>query len=232
MLVEFTMISQNRLAVETHPGLPRWFDVIVSFSALVICSPLLALLAVAVALTSPGPVLFRQQRVGLNGQQFTLYKLRTMRNSNGPFKLATTHDPRITPLGRLLRKLKLDELPQFWNILKGDMSLVGPRPEVPQYVNLTNAGWQGVLRVRPGLTDPLTLLLANEEKLLTECEGDSERFYLETLVPFKLGGYLNYLDNRTWWSDIKVLLNTVTVLFRSRNELPTAEEIAMLSVKH
>lgn len=220
----------NNAGTGNSAGLPRWFDVTVAATALVLSSPLLALLAIIIAFSSPGPVLFRQERVGLNGRRFILYKLRTMRISSDPFRLATTGDSRVTPVGKLLRKLKVDELPQFWNILKGDMSLVGPRPEVPQYVNLTNSRWQLVLAFRPGLTDPLSLLLADEEKLLTECEGDSEQFYLETLQPFKLRGYLEYLNKRSWWSDIRVLLKTVAVLvFRGRTHMPTADEISILS---
>ena len=226
------MIVQQRSETRSNPGLPHWFDVTVALIALTVSTPLLALLAIIIATTSRGPVLFRQERVGLNGRRFVLYKLRTMRVSSEAFRLATTGDSRVTPVGKLLRKLKLDEIPQFWNIIKGDMSLVGPRPEVPQYVNLTNSGWQMVLAVRPGLTDPLSLLLADEEKLLSECEGDSEQFYLETLQPFKLRGYLQYLDKRSWWSDIKVLLNTGAVLvFRGRNTTPTADEISIPSIK-
>jgi len=227
------MMAPKKSGTGSNAGLPRWFDVTVALTALILSTPLIALLAIIIAITSPGPVLFRQERVGLNGRRFILYKLRTMRVSSEAFRLATTGDPRVTPVGKLLRKLKLDEVPQFWNIMKGDMSLVGPRPEVPQYVNLTNSGWQLVLAVRPGLTDPLSLLLADEEKLLTEYEGDSEQFYLETLQPFKLRGYLQYLDKRSWWSDIKVLLNTAAVVvFRGRNPTPTADEISVLSIKH
>lgn len=226
------MIVQQRSETRSNPGLPHWFDVTVALIALIISTPLVALLAIIIATTSRGPVLFRQERVGLNGRRFVLYKLRTMRVSSEAFRLATTGDLRVTPIGKLLRKLKLDEIPQFWNIIKGDMSLVGPRPEVPQYVNLTNSEWQLVLAVRPGLTDPLSLLLADEEKLLSECEGDSEQFYLETLQPFKLRGYLQYLDKRSWWSDIKVLLNTgAVIVFRGRNTTPTADEISIPSIK-
>ena len=226
------MIAQKRSGTGSNAGLPRWFDVTLAATGLILSTPLLAVLAIIIALSSPGPVLFRQERVGLNGRRFILYKLRTMRTSSDGFRLATTGDPRVTPVGKLLRKLKLDEIPQFWNILKGDMSLVGPRPEVPQYVNLTNSRWQLVLAVRPGLTDPLSLLLADEEKLLSECEGDSEQFYLETLQPYKLRGYLQYLDKRSWWSDIKVLLNTAAVVvFRGRTPMPTADEISILSMK-
>ncbi|MDQ2922318.1 MAG: sugar transferase, partial [Acidobacteriota bacterium] len=193
---------------------------------LAISAPLLAVVGVIIAATSPGPVLFRQERVGLNGRRFRLYKLRTMRVSNEAFKLTMVDDARVTPVGKVLRKIKVDEIPQLWNVLKGDMSLVGPRPEVPQYVNLENSSWQLVLAVRPGMTDPLSLRLANEEKLLSERKGDCERFYLDALQPFKLRGYLQYLERRSWYSDIKVLLQTALVPFSPGSRpTPTAEDL-------
>jgi lipopolysaccharide/colanic/teichoic acid biosynthesis glycosyltransferase len=135
-------------------------------------------------------------------------------------------DNRVTRVGRLLRKTKLDELPELWNILKGDMSLVGPRPEVPRYVDLKNPMWRLVLEARPGLTDPMTIRLRNEETLLAEVKGDREQFYQETLQPFKVNGYLEYLRGRSWWSDIKVIWNTiVAVAFPHKAPLPTIDEI-------
>ncbi|HVQ38833.1 MAG TPA: polysaccharide biosynthesis protein [Pyrinomonadaceae bacterium] len=227
------MSNQEKTKVAKHAGLPRWFDVTIAVICLLLGAPLLGLMAILIALTSRGPIFFRQDRVGLNGRLFKLYKLRTMRASNEGFRLATQGDPRVTLVGSLLRKLKLDELPQFWNILKGDMSLVGPRPEVPQYVNLNNPRWRRVLSVRPGLTDHLSLLLANEEKLLSECKTDPEHFYLKTLQPFKIRGYLEYLEQRTWRTDLKVLLNTATiVVFRGDASLPTVDQISMLETRN
>ena len=136
-------------------------------------------------------------------------------------------DPRVTPFGKVLRKLKLDELPELWNVLVGDMSLVGPRPEVPTYVDLNDQLWQEVLSARPGLTDPVTLRLRNEEALLASFEGDREVFYRELLQPSKLRGYKKYLSGRTWRSDINVLWNTFwSILFPAREPPPTLEEIA------
>lgn len=133
--------------------------------------------------------------------------------SHGP-QVTTTTDSRVTRVGRLLRKMKFDELPEFWNVLKGDMSLVGPRPEVPRYVDLSNPGWQIVLQTRPGLTDPVTLRLRNEEQLLAAVEGDVERFYLEVLQPLKLRGYLEYLQTRSWIEDLKVIVQTAIAIIR------------------
>src|SRR5438132_1025889 len=149
-------------------GLPRGFDFIVSLGGLILCLPLLVVSAVAVALTSPGGVLFRQKRVGLGGEIFVIYKLRTMRTasngpqvteaSNGP-QVTKVDDERITRVGKFLRQTKLDELPTLWNVLRGDMALVGPRPEVPRYVKLEDPMWQAVLAAKPGITDPVTLRL-------------------------------------------------------------------------
>jgi lipopolysaccharide/colanic/teichoic acid biosynthesis glycosyltransferase len=184
----------------------------------------------AIRLTSAGPAIFRQQRVGRNGSFFTLYKLRTMRASNQSIQVTAATDARMTAIGRLLRKTKIDELPELWNIVRGDMSLVGPRPEVPRYVDLKNVRWRQVLQVRPGLTDPITLQLRNEEELLAAVTGNREEFYLTALQPYKLNGYLEYLKHRTWKSDVSVLLCTVVAVARpSRRPAPSVEDIRSLS---
>src|SRR5437016_11227277 len=142
---------------QSAPGLPRSFDVIFSVIGLVLTSPLLLAGAATVALTSRGGAFFRQRRVGLGGENFTLYKLRTMRTSDSGPQVTSVDDTRITRVGKFLRKSKVDELPTLWNVLRGDMSLVGPRPEVPKYVNLEDPMWQAILSARPGITDPVTL---------------------------------------------------------------------------
>ena len=179
---------------------------------LLLASPVLLLAIASVRIGSPGPALFRQTRVGRDGRPFSLFKLRTMTAESSGSRLTARGDPRITPLGRLLRKSKLDELPELWNILCGDMSFVGPRPEVPHYVDLSNPLWRAVLRVRPGLTDPITLRLRNEEQLLAGVPGDHEAFYVNVLLPFKLRGSLAYLARRTPWTDVAVLLNTAAAV--------------------
>jgi len=125
-------------------------------------------------------------------------------SSVGP-QLTSTNDQRVTRVGKILRKTKLDELPELWNVIKGDMSLVGPRPEVPRYVDPANPQWAVVLLTRPGLTDPVTMRLRNEEELLQQVKGDREHFYLEVLQPLKLRGYVDYLQMRSWSSDVKIL---------------------------
>jgi lipopolysaccharide/colanic/teichoic acid biosynthesis glycosyltransferase len=155
-----------------------------------------------------------------------MLKFRTMRTgSMGPHVTAKT-DRRITTIGRILRKTKLDELPELWNIVRGDMALVGPRPESIAYVELENELWNDILRVRPGVTDPMTLRLRNEEELLATAGLDHEAFYRAYLVPFKLCGYREYLAVRTWKTDIAVLLRTVvSVILPHTAPAPTLEEV-------
>ncbi len=131
-----------------------------------------------------------------------------MRAGDGP-EVTAAGDTRVTRVGRVLRRLKLDELPQLWNVLKGEMSFVGPRPEVPAFVDLASETWRRVLSVRPGITDPVALALKNEEALLAGVAGDRERFYREKLQPFKLHGYMDYIQNRTAWTDLAVIARTL-----------------------
>ncbi len=204
-------------------GLPRAVEATLACLGLAVASPVLLVAAGLVAATSPGPVLFRQQRVGLNGRPFTLLKLRTMRVAPEGSQLTASGDARITPVGRWLRRFKLDEIPQLWNVVRGDMSLVGPRPEVPRYVD-DSPLWRQVLSARPGLTDPVTLRLRDEEKLLASVD-DAESFYRERLLPWKLRGYVDYLERRSWATDLGVLGATALAVLRlRRTTLPEIEK--------
>lgn len=193
-------------------GLPRAFDLLLALVGLIAASPALLLAAVAVALTSGLPVLFRQTRMGRAGRPFTLVKFRTMRPSRGGPLVTVQGDRRVTGVGRFLRRSKLDELPELWNVLRGDMAFVGPRPEVPELVDLGNPLWVEALRVRPGLTDPVTVSLRDEESLMATVEGDRDRYYREILQPAKLQGYVEYLRNRSWHSDLRVLGQTLLAI--------------------
>jgi len=191
--------------VTINKGIPRFVEALIAAIALACLTPFILVAALAVALTSRGPVIFRQRRIGLGGQSFVLYKLRTMRDSSDGTELTSTNDQRVTGVGKILRKTKLDELPELWNVIKGDMSLVGPRPEVPRYVDPANPYWAVVLLARPGLTDPVTMRLRNEEELLQQVKGDREHFYLDVLQPLKLKGYADYLEMRSWSGDVRIL---------------------------
>ncbi|MGP8104574.1 MAG: sugar transferase [Desulfobaccales bacterium] len=213
-------------------GIPRFVEIILALGGLIIGSPWLFLAAVIIRSTSPGPVLFRQQRVGRFGKSFELVKFRSMRIENEEPQITAKNDVRVTRVGRLLRKSKLDELPELWNVVRGDLALVGPRPEVPKYVNLEDPLWHKVLEVRPGITDPVTVRLRNEEELLLRCGGDPEIFYVNTLQPYKLVGYLDYLQQRTWRTDVRVLLGTVfAIILPVKAKPPEMVEIVVHATK-
>jgi lipopolysaccharide/colanic/teichoic acid biosynthesis glycosyltransferase len=190
-------------------GIKRGFDVMVVTIALVSVAPLLALAALMVKLSSRGPVLYRGTRVGLNGQLFPMLKFRTMvvdAESLGGSATAAD-DPRITRLGKFLRRYKLDELPQFFNVLAGDMSLVGPRPEVQKYVNLYSPEEKAILTVRPGITDWASIWNSNEAAVL-EGSRDPERTYEELIRPTKLALQLLYVRNHSFFVDLTILFHT------------------------
>jgi lipopolysaccharide/colanic/teichoic acid biosynthesis glycosyltransferase len=210
---------------EVGPGLPRPVDFVAALAGLLLTLPLIGIAALAIAVTSRGPVIFRQTRAGRRGHPFVLYKLRTMAvDSAGP-KITARADSRVTAVGRVLRRIKADELPQLWNVLTGDMALVGPRPEVPEYVDAAAPEWRAVLEARPGITDPMTLELRNEEDLLATVAEDREDFYLNHLQPFKLRGYLTYLQTRTWRTDIRILIETLVAVIRLRAAPPGPDAV-------
>lgn len=211
-------------------GLPRPIEAAIAFLGLSLAAPLIALCGLAIAVSAGFPILFRQTRVGRNGQTFELFKLRTMKPSiDGP-QITSGNDARVTRFGRFLRHAKLDELPTLWNVLRGDMALVGPRPEVPRFVSLADPIWQKVLSVRPGLTDPVTLKLRSEADLLAQVDGDTEKYYVNELQPWKLKGYVAYLEKRTWRSDIQVLLRTMAAIVApGRVRKLSTDEVARLA---
>ena len=192
----------------------RTFDVILAVAALIVLAPIFPILAAAVAITSGRPVLFRQDRVGIDGRPFNLIKFRTMRSGAGPgLSITGTGDPRITPLGRGLRALKLDELPQLLNVLRGEMSFVGPRPELPRYVARYDAQQRRVLAVRPGLTDPATIEFRDEETLLGAVDPERrETYYVSEILPRKLAMNLRYVDRASLGYDLVLLAGTLRAI--------------------
>ena len=196
----------------------RAFDLVVAALALLLLSPLLLIVALLVRADGPGPVMFRQQRVGLRGRLFHIHKFRTMVADAPALGLPLTvgDDARITRTGRWLRRTRLDELPQLIDVLIGDMSLVGPRPEVPRWVALYPAHLRDiVLSVRPGITDPSSLEFIAEATLLARA-ADPEREYVEVILPRKLQAAADYAARATLWTDVKVLARTAAVLLRGR----------------
>lgn len=194
--------------------LKRLFDIASSGAGLILLSPLLLALAVAVKLGSPGPIFYRANRVGRYGAPFKLLKFRSMVINADQIGPAVTGaaDPRITRVGRFLRRTKLDELPQLINVLRGEMSVVGPRPEDPRYVALYTEEQRQVLNVRPGITSPASVAYRNEEAMLVD--DDWEKYYVEQIMPAKLAVDLEYARNASLWRDVRVILGTLRALFR------------------
>jgi lipopolysaccharide/colanic/teichoic acid biosynthesis glycosyltransferase len=199
----------------------RLFDLALAVPALAATVPLVAGLAVLVRATSPGSAFYVQTRIGRGQRPFRLFKLRSMRvdaDRVGPHVTASG-DPRITRLGALLRHTKLDELPQLWNVVRGDMSLVGPRPEAERYVAQYRPEWLALLEVRPGITDLASLVFRDEEALLAGA-NDRERAYVEAVLPAKLELALEGVARSSWRFDLEILLRTVAVVVRPGAALP------------
>lgn len=190
----------------------RCFDILAALLGLILCSPLFLMIAVLVKRDSPGPVLFRGARVGKGGTLFSILKFRTMTEDAGErgAGITTRDDARITPLGQVLRHYKLDELPQLWNVLCGEMSLVGPRPEDPLYVQYYTQAQRAVLQVRPGITGAASLAFRHEEQMLDGAAWQER--YLAEILPAKLELELAYLKRRTFWSDLGILTRTVLAM--------------------
>ena len=193
--------------------LKRCVDIALSALVLLLLSPILIAVALALWLGSGSPVLFRQERVGLRFRRFYILKFRTMRVASGP-SVTVAGDDRITRLGKFLRRTKLDELPQFWNVLRGDMSLVGPRPEVPEYVELFRERYGIVLTVRPGITDLASIHFRNEEEILSR-SSEPLKEYAERILPAKLDLAEEYIRTRTAFVDISILFHTATAIVRT-----------------
>lgn len=192
----------------------RLFDILFSFLGLIFVSPLLLVTAIGIKLDSQGPVFYRQTRVGRFGDDFQILKFRSMYVDSDKHGLITIggRDPRVTPVGYYIRKFKIDELPQLWNVFIGDMSFVGPRPEVRQYVNLYSAEQLHVLDVRPGITDAASIKYRNENELLQSADNP-EQYYITTILPDKLQLNLDYVRNHNLLKDFGLIFQTLKTIF-------------------
>lgn len=186
----------------------RAFDIVFSLIGLLILSPVLALTGLCVRLSSRGPALFRQERTGRYGKPFTIYKFRTMVLNHGGSSVSVKGESRITRLGSVLRKLKIDELPELWNILIGDMSFVGPRPDMPEYASRLQGEQREILSVRPGITSPASLKYAREEEILSTV-SDPLKHFDEVIWPDKMEMNLRYVRSRTFIGDLILIIRTV-----------------------
>ena len=195
----------------------RLFDVVASGLGLLVLSPILIIVAIWIKLDSEGPVFYRQVRVGRYNKDFRIFKFRSMRIGSDKGSLVTIggRDPRVTRSGYFIRKFKIDELPQLINVFIGDMSLVGPRPEVRHYVNYWTPEQMRVLDVRPGITDPASIRFRNENELLEQAE-DPEKYYIEVIMQDKIKLYLEYVENASFWYDIKLIFQTFWVIVKER----------------
>lgn len=205
----------------------RLLDFIFGLLLLAFAAPLMGLIALAVRWHDRGPVFFRQERVGRLGEPFTILKFRSMRMNNTGASITSSGDGRITPIGRILRRYKLDELPQLWNVVRGDMSLIGPRPEVPRFVDENDPVWRAVHSVRPGITDLATLVYRDEEEVLARFD-DPERGYREAVLPAKLKLNLEYLERRTAARDLMLLALTIRYSFLPNGFHPERVKQAIL----
>jgi lipopolysaccharide/colanic/teichoic acid biosynthesis glycosyltransferase len=193
----------------------RLFDIVAALAGLALLAPLFALAALWIRLDSPGPVFYRQQRVGRHGKLFSIFKFRTMTAAPaGAPQLTVGRDSRITGAGAFLRHYKIDELPQLINVLQGAMSLVGPRPEVPRYVACYPPEVRAiVLSVAPGITDWASIEYREENAILGRA-ADPERAYLDTILPAKLEFYVRYVRERSFWTDLRIIFSTIAAIGR------------------
>lgn len=191
----------------------RLFDIVASGIGLLVLSPVFLILAIWIKLDSPGPVFYRQVRVGRGNKDFRIFKFRSMRVGSDKGSLVTVggHDPRVTRSGYFIRKFKLDEFPQLINVFVGDMSLVGPRPEVRHYVDYWTPEQMHVLDVKPGITDPASIKFRNENELMEQAE-DPEKYYIEVIMQEKIKLYLEYVRNHSFWGDIALIFKTFWVI--------------------
>jgi lipopolysaccharide/colanic/teichoic acid biosynthesis glycosyltransferase len=197
----------------------RIFDIVFSLIGLIIFSPVLIIVSLFIKLAMPGPIFFSQQRSGRHGRPFTIYKFRTMVVNHGGNTVSIKGELRITPLGAILRKYKLDELPELWNVLKGDMSFVGPRPDMPEYTDRLVGEERKILALRPGLTGPATLKYANEEEILASVPYP-QKYNDEILWPDKVRLNLNYYRERSFSGDLVLIFKTLLIGLRGGKPKP------------
>lgn len=199
----------------------RLFDILGAAFGLIIFSPIMLVVAIIIKISSPGKVLFSQKRLTMGMREFNIYKFRSMRSNEFREKNSVQikgSSSEITPIGRFIRKTKLDELPQLWNILKGDMSFIGPRPELPRRLKYYNERQKGIFQVRSGISSPASIVFSDEEYLMNQVK-DPEKFYIEQIMPYKIELNLYYIKNRSFFGDIYLIVATfLKILNKIKNE--------------
>ena len=212
-----TSFAKNTLRIKGTAYIfsKRTLDISSATTALVLISPLLVIIALAIKFDSSGDIFFRQTRIGKARKPFTLFKFRSMTDPKSEYKdnFAPGDSRRVTSVGKFLRRTKLDELPQLWNILIGDMSLVGPRPEVAEWTKINSKRWDQILTVRPGLTDPASIEFRNEEILLADSD-DPQAMYRDVILHQKIQLATCYVEERTMMKDLKIIAHTIWIVIR------------------
>ncbi|CEK32831.1 sugar transferase [[Clostridium] sordellii] len=210
---EFINIKEELNKKKVNLIIKRLFDIVASSIGLILLSPILILIAICIKLDSKGPVFFKQVRVGKNKELFKIYKFRTMVTDAEKLgkQITVGNDTRITKVGTFIRKCKLDELPQLINVLKGDMSLVGPRPEVPKYVDLYDDYQEQILLVQPGITDYASIEFRNESEILGESENPESK-YIDDIMPYKIELNIKYIKNISLYEDLKLITRTIKAI--------------------
>ena len=213
--------------------LKRLFDIIISFLGIVFLFPIMLIVGIVIKVTSPGPVLFKQRRLTMGMREFTIYKFRSMRtdfdkDARGIQVKGSSNA--ITPIGKIIRKTKIDELPQLFNILIGDMSFIGPRPELPRRLHYYSERDKRIFKVRSGISSPASIVFSDEEYLMNQVQ-DPEKFYIEQIMPYKIELNLYYVRTRNFWNDIYLIIATFLKIINKINDNKIIKDEKLLNKK-
>ena len=213
--------------------LKRIFDIIASLVGIIVLLPIMLIVAIIIKVTSKGPVLFKQRRLTLNMKEFTIYKFRSMRtdfDKDAKGIQVKGSSSVITPIGKIIRKTKLDELPQLFNILVGDMSFIGPRPELPRRLKYYSEEDKGIFKVRSGISSPASIVFSDEEYLMNQVK-DPEKFYIEQIMPYKIKLNLYYVETRNFWNDIYLIIATFLKILNKVDDNSIVKDKKLLDKK-
>ena len=213
--------------------LKRLFDIVASFCGIVILLPIMIVVGIIIKITSPGPILFRQKRLTIGMREFTIYKFRSMRtdfDKDAKGIQVKGSSSAITPIGKIIRKTKLDELPQLFNILIGDMSFIGPRPELPRRLKYYSERDKGIFKVRSGISSPASVVFSDEEYLMNQVK-DPEKFYIEQIMPYKIDLNLYYVETRNFWNDIYLIIATFLKIAKKVDNSSIVKDKELLNKK-
>ena len=213
--------------------LKRLFDIMASFIGIIFLFPIMIIVGIIIKLTSKGPILFKQRRLTINAKEFTIYKFRSMRtdfDKDAKGIQVKGSSSAITPIGKIIRKTKLDELPQLFNILMGDMSFIGPRPELPRRLKYYSERDKEIFKVRSGISSPASIVFSDEEYLMNQVE-DPEKFYIEQIMPYKIDLNLYYVKTRNFWNDIYLIIATFLKIINKVNDNSIVKDKELLNKK-